>query len=351
MGRLDIGQTSLQRLEALRDLGHEVVAIENCPDDRRNQFLFFVFRLRLKLYRLGIDAMTVRDVNGVERALLDHLDEAFDVLWMDKNWVVGNAAVESFRSKNPRAVIVGYSPDEMTGRIYHSRQFLDTLTQYDIFFTTKSYAVSELQALGCRRVEFVANSYDENIHKPYAPSVEDRQAFGGRVGFIGLYEPERANSIRKLGNLGIPVRVWGHSWHRFKDVPTSVRLERRPVWSSDYARAISSFEVNLAFLSKQNRDQQTTRSVEIPACGGFMLAERTEEHLALFEEGIEAEYFSSDEELVDKVVFYLAHDGLRRNIALAGRERCLRSGYGNRERLRRMMNVVAHRADNMSSRD
>jgi spore maturation protein CgeB len=58
-----------------------------------------------------------------------------------------------------------------------------------------------------------------------------------------------------------------------------------------------------------------------------MLAERTAEHLALFTEGVEAEFFGSKEELLEKCRFYLSRSGKREIIAGSGRQRCLRSGY------------------------
>jgi spore maturation protein CgeB len=77
-----------------------------------------------------------------------------------------------------------------------------------------------------------------------------------------------------------------------------------------------------------------------------MLAERTGEHLLLFEEGKEAEFFASTEELIDKTRFYLSHAPARERIARAGRERCLRSGYDNESRLRERLAqaVVAKQA-------
>ena len=71
-----------------------------------------------------------------------------------------------------------------------------------------------------------------------------------------------------------------------------------------------------------------------------MLAERTEEHLNLFGEGREAEFFDSDKELIDKVQYYLTHRNERIRIAAAGRERCIKSGYSNHDRLKAMLNLV-----------
>jgi spore maturation protein CgeB len=104
-----------------------------------------------------------------------------------------------------------------------------------------------------------------------------------------------------------------------------------------YTKAICATRINLGFLRRLNRDQQTDRSVEIPACGGFMLAERSDEHRRLFVEGIEAEFFSSPEELVEKTRFYLADETRRAAVAQAGRRRCLESDYTHLNRVRFML--------------
>ena len=86
------------------------------------------------------------------------------------------------------------------------------------------------------------------------------------------------------------------------------------LYSDNYVKALQSFKISLCFLRKMNFDQQTTRSVEIPACGGFLMAERTNEHLSLFEENKEAVYFSSNKELLEKCKFYLKNDTERKQI-------------------------------------
>lgn len=57
-------------------------------------------------------------------------------------------------------------------------------------------------------------------------------------------------------------------------------------------------------------------------------------------EQLEAVYFSSREELVDKIRYYLAHDALREQIAAAGRARFERSGYTRVNRFREMLEIV-----------
>jgi spore maturation protein CgeB len=119
-----------------------------------------------------------------------------------------------------------------------------------------------------------------------------------------------------------------------------LRIEDRAIYGNDYAKAICATKINLCFLRRVNRDRQTSRSIEIPACAGFMLAERTEEHLALFSEGVEAEYFGSDAELLDKAKHYLADEQKRREIAENGRQRCVSGKYDHHSFLLRALHDI-----------
>ena len=80
--------------------------------------------------------------------------------------------------------------------------------------------------------------------------------------------------------------------------------------------------------------------MEIPACGGFMLAERTQAHLELFVESKEAVFFDSNEELLSKCIYYLTHEDERKRIILAALDRCKNSGYSNQNTIKKLLAKV-----------
>jgi spore maturation protein CgeB len=131
------------------------------------------------------------------------------------------------------------------------------------------------------------------------------------------------------------LRVWGRRWPRYAKSNEWARpyVCGNGAWGEDYLRALANTKIALGLLGKHIPETTTTRSFEIPAMGIFLLAERTDDHLALFKEGKEAEFFGDDEELKDKIRHYLENDEARERVAAAGRERCLRSGYSSAEQL------------------
>lgn len=333
-GPLVEGRTCLQRMRALQRLGHEISEIDTCPSKVKAAQERFLYRVRRRLFG-------PKDLAGANAAILRRVAEGrADILWLDKGLTIEAKTIERVKKARPECRVIGYSPDDMAGSHNQSRQFLEHLPLYDLFFTTKSFGVEELKGMGCRRVEFVGNTYDPATHQPRSVTDEDRKRLGGPVGFIGNWESERALSLFKLAMRGVPVRVWGNRWERCRFRHPNLRLENRPVWGEEYAKALCSFDVNLGLLSKLNRDLSTTRSIEIPACGAFLLAERTREHLELFEEGKEAAFFDGERELLEQLRHHLNHPEERSRIAAGGRERCLRGGYSNAQRLEQMLRKI-----------
>lgn len=335
VGPLWGGSTCLQRMQAMQDLGHEILPVDTEPANVRDEQKRFFCRVKRKLF----GPPDLAHANQKIISLTKKSD--IDVLWLDKALTITPEALQAVREVSPQTVIAGYSPDDMAGKHNQSRPFVKNLSLYHVFFTTKSYGVKEIEALGVPLTIFIGNAFDPNTHHPMIISEEDKKRFGGQVGFIGDYEIERAQFIHYLASHGILVRIWGPNWKtKCKLNHPNMIIEGKSLWGDQYAKAICAFDINLHFLRKINRDLQTQRSIEIPACGAFMLAERTNEHLKLFEEGKEAEFFSSNQELLEKVHYYLKHEDERKNIARNGRERCLESGYSNHDRIKEMLAAV-----------
>ena len=82
------------------------------------------------------------------------------------------------------------------------------------------------------------------------------------------------------------------------------------------------------------------KSFEIAACGGFLLAERTQGHMDRFVEDEEAVFFTGYDELVQKIRRYLDDEPARARIAAAGHKRCITSGYDNDTQERRILEKI-----------
>ncbi len=285
--------TCHQRAEALRDLGHTVHHLRSgIPHTSDPVYPLHRIAHRIKRYPDVFFANS--------RLLRTTRRDRFDVVWIDKGLAIRPRTLDRLRERLPQARIVAYSPDDMFNPLNQSRRYLDSIPRYDLHVTTKSYNVPELEARGARDVLFVDNAYHPALHRPMELTAQERRRLAADVGFVGTFEPDRAEMIYRLAEAGVPVTVRGPRWRRFEKSHPLLTIRDEYLDAGDYARALNATGINLAFLHKGNRDRQTTRSAEIPACRAFMLAERTDEHERLFREGREAEFFGSFEELLEK---------------------------------------------------
>ena len=335
VGQLWKGGTCLDRMETLQQMGHDITPFDTTPyvaDGPRF--------LRSLAHRTNFGP----PVWKLNKALLSRAREIgrSALVWIDKGRWIFPETLDQLRT-HPNVRLVHYTPDPQL--LHHRSRFFDAcIPHYDLVVTTKPYEIDLYREAGAQDVLVVLQGFGSSFRELGRSKVSTGQ-FGSDVCFIGHFERHYAERLHAVGKTGVKLKVWGPRWER------RILLDRRArgyvvgggVWGDGYRHALASTKIALGLLSKRIPETTTTRTFEIPAMGVFMLAERTEAHMALFDEGAEAEFFEGDNELCEKVTFYLNHETSRVKIAEAGRRRCLRSGYDSLSQLQRVFDRLGTR--------
>lgn len=352
LGEIGPGQTSRMRMRAFERLGHKVRGVDTVEPLRKASWLQRHLRRRVQL-----DSV----VSDINRSVLEAA-RAFrpNIVWGEKQEFLSAKTIMELRKLGARTV--HFTPDPYFSLNWKRTRLMDrAMGAFDVLVYCKSYERKDYEALG-KPLVYMPLGYCDEVHRPL-PSDDPRWNCG--VSFIGGWEPRREQMLHAVAAAGIDLKIWGGYWQFLRDGRWTLRRfvilkqlaggdafrihhdelltatwQSGEVYDDDYARALTGSRIGLGFLRKVCPDQHTTRTFEIPACGSMLLADRTDEHREFFEEGKEAEFFSSTDELLDKAKFYTADESARAHIAQAGYMRCIESRYAYVHRLRTALESV-----------
>ena len=268
-----------------------------------------------------------------------------DIIFVVKGNVLKSRVIKKIRKKFPHTKLVNWTLDDMFAKHNRSVHYTRAIKYYDLVVTSKSYNCNndELPSLGAKDVLFQNNGFLPSIHKPCHSC--DKINYSHDVVFIGSAELDRLKYMNAMAASGIVINIYGVGWEKkeFKEyMHRNLIIHHQELRGHSYSDALSCSKISLCFLRKINRDLQTARTVEIPACGGFMLAERTCEHQSMFQEGVEAEYFENVDELIKKTKHYLEDKNniKRLEIAANGRKKCLEGCYSLENRAKEILDKI-----------
>lgn len=328
-----------QRAQALRELGHQVVAFPHDPYERLSVTQKVIKRLRGEAFDRGV-------LDSFNQGFLSDILEARpEVAWVEKALMLLPDTLERARQALPGCVFVCFQDDDPFGLRSWERpiwsHFIEAIPLYDLHFVKKEVDLVEFREHGAAWVELFPGGFYPGIFHP-VPVQSVPPKFRHDVSFVGTPLDHRVGVTGDLmDKYRVPVHVYGNSWWKTWLYYRHRRLFHPAAVERDYVNVIAGSRISLGFVSSSNRDEYTMRTFEIPASKGFLLAERTPKHLELFEEGKEAEFFGSAQECAEKIRFYLAHESLRLKITEAGYKRCRDSDYSLHRSLRRALIQVA----------
>ncbi len=321
-GEMEPSGQCYSRYLALKDIEPNVIPLDRTPYFRGSGFL------------LGLELRTFYgpSYRRLNADLLSLCRKAKpDILWVDKGYWIWPSTLKSLRSQG--IYLAEHNTDYLHHKTLRMRWLYYLLGKglpyYDHYFTTNKPDFDEISKWSRRpKAHFTHLGYDNRRFHSRPLTLEEAREWSSELLFVGHHEPRTEAGIVALIKAGLPVTVSGAGWSRATDqAALAGRYIDRYMSGDDYVRALKGAKIGLCFVSEYNANQTAARSLEIPACGTFLLAMRTRQHLDLFEEGKEAEFFENHEELCAKAKYYLEHGDERREIARRGCQRSAQSDY------------------------
>ncbi len=218
---------------------------------------------------------------------------------------------------------------------------------YDYFFTIqKGDFYNELTRYGIKNYHYLPTACDPQIHKPLQISEEELAEFKSDISFMGAGYYNRRIFFKKLANYDF--KIWGTEWpledHYYKKL---VQREGKRISTEDTVKIYNASAVNINLHSSTyhssvnpNGDFVNPRLFEIPACGGFQIADYRQPIDELFTKGEEIECFKDIGDLRNKINFYLDHPDERKTLIDNARKRVLRD-HTYEKRMCEVLKIVA----------
>ncbi len=262
----------------------------------------------------------------------------FDLLLIDNRPFLFKSTLKFIRKKYPHLRIALVLTDDPNGKYKSGWRLLKkTASLIDIHFVQRQQNVQELLSWSANKVEMCYRSYDPTFHRK-KPTIKKNSNYD--VGFIGSYEEQREESIAFLIANGIIVQVIGDGWDKGKCFDVIKPFYSGPsVYGELYVDCINSMPIALHFIRVANRDEQDSRTFEIPACGTPMIAEYTSVHASLFNDD-EVLFFRNNEQLLQKVRYFMENPHIAAEYAEKAAKRCIDSGYDHKNTLAAVLKKI-----------
>lgn len=241
--------------------------------------------------------------------------------------------------EDTKALLVNYATDDPFNLVSSSNDLVQGIPFYDLYACTKRAIMTDVKKAGCPNVHFVPFAYDPSVHFPEsASSAEEVRRFSCDVVFVGGGDSDRCPYFSSLltHEECLCLHLYGRYWDRD---PRLRRYHLGTARGREYRLAVGAAKIAPCLVRRSNRDGHAMRTFEVPACGGFPLFERTEEHVELFHGNKEVTFFDSPAELADKVRYYLTHDTERAYVAEAVHQKIVSGRNTYKDRLEQILEL------------
>jgi hypothetical protein len=199
------------------------------------------------------------------------------------------------------------------------------LHRFDLLLTSFPHFVDRFRGLGIDadyfRIGFDVRVLDRLAAEPIAATT------GGAVfvGALNRTQHRAANAVLARAAKRAPIDFWGYgvrTWPPWSPIRRSYHGE---AWGLEMYQILRGARIALnRHIAVSAGNANNMRLYEATGVGTMLLTDARDNLAELFEPGREVVTYADEDDLVERIRHYLAHDDERRAIARAGQERTLR---------------------------
>lgn len=326
-GNLSKGSLEHFYISGLKALGQSVSAfdIQTPVNIERNRHFFnrFYFRVNEAAFYVKINTELIQFAKKLKPT----------VIIIFKGMELYPSTIQELKSYTK--LLCNYNPDhpfEFYSRGAGNQNVKDSIRHYDLYFSYAPTIATKLSQIYQVNTAVIPFGFDDNLLRK--PSKVSKN-----YAFVGAFDHIRLLQLRQLQYL--PIDVYGSgNWAKHLKIneTAAMKVFDKEIYLEDYASVCTNSIGIINFLRKQNLNEQShnMRTFEVPGYGGLLISERTQQQLFFFEEDKEAIYFSSNEELNDKLNFIEKNTEVAYKIKTAAYERVMKSNYSYTSRAKEM---------------
>lgn len=252
---------------------------------------------------------------------------------------------ETFQELRRLTKVIQWYPDPVV-----NEWLIPYVESADIFFTMSEGLVREFKKVNSN-VFWLTQAYEPSFFKIGNVTERDRKTYGSDVTFIGnigskpQYLPRR-EFLQRVLQERFELKWWGEKIPRkISNLPLILgKLGRsyggKFVYGEEYAKIARLSKIFLGFDSQPHvRKSMSERMYYAVGCGAFYMCQWVEGIEEVLEPDKEIVTFSSEQEMIDMIRYFLKNDVIRQNIAEAGQKRVLKE-HTYEVRMQQMVKVI-----------
>ncbi len=212
---------------------------------------------------------------------------------------------------------------------------------YDYFFTYDPYSVDLYKKIGMKNAYHLPYGYDENLGESVRADKKDCKKYSCDVAFIGSHNAEREELLKSIKRRW-DLKIWGRGW---KNSSCQDVYQGKALYGVEMLKAMKCAKILLNIHNGFTKGIQAggkglnLRVMEGAATGAFQISNLQEDIPRRFVPGKEIELYTSWEEAVEKIEYYLQKPDERKSIGKAAFER-LKKEHTLKQRMEEIFEII-----------